>query len=599
MKKYTELWDLEKIFKGGSSSSEFAEFAKGTESELGKLADSWKVLPKLLTLDSMKSWTEFVLHAQSIEKRTYQMISFVECLLAQNVGDEKAYQLLSRSEQCDTRLKVQKAQAHSLFAQQPDSIWDQLVAQPELEGIAFRLNIDRDFARKKMSADKEMLTEELASDGYTAWGNLYERIAGRLKADFEEDGKSVSLSMGQLSGKMASGDRSIRSQAFEKMESCWTSVKHETGMALNHLAGFRHTMYAHRGWTDILTESLHLNRVSRQTIDMLWRVVAEESKRLKPYLAHKAKLLDIDRLAWYDQSAPVGASDRVFSYDEGCDFVISRLGAFSPGIGEFAKYAIENHWVEAEDRSDKRAGAFCTGMPFEKESRIFMTFNRTFNDLSTLAHELGHAYHSWVMRDLPLMAQDYPMVLAETASTFNEIVVANQALQAAQSDTEKLYLLDVWLQNASGLMMNLYARFLFEIDFYDNRKAGFVAVDKLDKLMLKAQRKAYQNLLSEDGYHPLFWASKMHFYFADAPFYNFPYTFGYLFSNGIYHYAQNSGGSNFSEKYVQLLRDTGRMTCEELAQKHLGVDLTQPEFWRNAVNIALSPMELFVELSAK
>jgi oligoendopeptidase F len=223
-----------------------------------------------------------------------------------------------------------------------------------------------------------------------------------------------------------------------------------------------------------------------------------------------------------------------------------------------------------------------------------MTFSGTANNTSTIAHELGHAYHQSLMNDLPFLSQHYAMNVAETASTFSEMIVGDAAESAAQSRDEKLVFLSNKLERSVDLLMNIHARFLFETRFYEARKQGVVSVARLNELMEDAQKEAYLNAL--DVYHPTFWASKLHFYITDWPFYNFPYTFGFLFSTGIYVRALKEGKS-FAEKYDALLRDTGRMTTEQLAEKHLGADLTQPDFWRSALDYCVQDVREFLKLS--
>ena len=220
-----------------------------------------------------------------------------------------------------------------------------------------------------------------------------------------------------------------------------------------------------------------------------------------------------------------------------------------------------------------------------------MTFGRTFGGVSTLAHELGHAYHAWLLRERPYFATGYPMALAETASTFCETLIMDAALDAAEGE-EELALLGNIGDEAVAMLMNLRARFLFEVAFFERRERGPLTADELSELMVEAQREAYCDGLAADGYHPLFWASKLHFYLTGMPFYNFPYVFGYLFSNGLSARAR-AEGPGFAAAYARLLRDTGSMTCEELAHRHLGEDLTRPAFWEAAVDRVLEVVPRF------
>jgi pepF/M3 family oligoendopeptidase len=325
----------------------------------------------------------------------------------------------------------------------------------------------------------------------------------------------------------------------------------------------------------------------------MWSVIDAKSAKLLNFFGAKAKLMGLERLSWFDAQAPVGEVTREFTYGEAADFVVDNLHPFNPDIAGYSRMAIDQRWIEAEDRSGKRAGAYCTNLPLTRESRIFMTYNGSYNGMLTLAHELGHGYHTWVMRDLPYGARRYTMSVAETASTFNEIVVRDASLVAAASDQEQLSILGTKLNDATAYLMNIRARFDFEMAFFEQRVKKPLTVDELSELMLKAQKAAFKEGLAD--YHPLFWASKLHFYITRAPFYNFPYTFGYLFSNGVYAQALVEGPA-FQERYIALLRDTGSMTTEDLARTHLGVDLTRPEFWETAVDRVLADVDKFVAL---
>ncbi|MDP4157806.1 MAG: M3 family metallopeptidase, partial [Bacillota bacterium] len=275
---------------------------------------------------------------------------------------------------------------------------------------------------------------------------------------------------------------------------------------------------------------------------------------------------------------------------------IENFATFGSKLSEFAKHALENRWVEAEDRPNKRPGGYCTGLPELEESRIFMTFTGSPNDASTLAHELGHAFHSFVMKDLPTLNRNYAMNVAETASTFAENIIGNATVTNAKTKQEKITLLNAKLGNAIAMFMNIHARFLFEDQFYAERSKGIVSEQRLNELMVNAQKEAYCNSLS--GYHPHFWCSKLHFFIDDVPFYNFPYTFGFLFSLGIYaEFLKNPNG--FEDKYIALLRDTASMKVEELAKKHLGVDLTKPAFWEAGIKLMENDVKEFIQLTAE
>ena len=246
-------------------------------------------------------------------------------------------------------------------------------------------------------------------------------------------------------------------------------------------------------------------------------------------------------------------------------------------MGDFVHKMAKEGWIEGTVGPRKRPGAYCTGFLKSRTPRVYMTYTGRPNDVIVLAHELGHAFHSWVMRDLPLSQRGYGMAIAETASTFGESVVRDALLERAKTPAARLEI--VWEEAAAlvGFVLNIPVRFEFERNFYEARAERPLRAAELKELMSTAWRNWYGDCLAEPD--PLFWANKLHFYISGLSFYNFPYLFGYLFSLGVYA-RRKTLGEEFFARYEALLLDTGRMTAEELAAKHLDVDLTQPDFWR-------------------
>jgi pepF/M3 family oligoendopeptidase len=586
----TETWNLESIFPGGSRSTDFADFLAQLAADFERAEAA--ALPAPLTPATELAWLTAIETLYGLGQRLHQAGAFVECLVAQNVHDDPAMQLEATIGQLSGRLGTLWTNLSAAMSRQDDTAWARLLNQPMLKPVAFHLNEERDEARQKMPPEMEALVNELAVDGYHAWDRLYGLTSGTKQVEFA----GQPLSLGQLQSKMYDDpDPAVRRDAFNLFESAWTDIAKPCAAALNNQAGFRLTLYKHRGWDSVLKEPLQNNRLSAQTLETMWAVVDAKNSKLLDYFAAKARLLGIDQLGWTDVHAPLGQTSRTFTYAEAAAFVVDHLRRFNPDMGDFAQMAVDQRWVEAEDRPGKRAGGFCTGFPLSQQSRIFMTFTGSFDGLLTLAHELGHAYHSWVMRDLPPGAQRYAMSVAETASTFAEEVVRDAALQSAAGPAEKLSLFSAKLNDAASFLMDIRSRYGFETAFFRERAKKTLSVDELSALMLDAQQHAFKNGLTR--YHPLFWASKLHFYITAAPFYNFPYTFGYLFSSGVYAQALAEGPA-FKERYIALLRDTGRMTTEELARVHLGVDLTRPDFWEAAVDRVLANVDEFTALAA-
>ncbi len=592
LKNLNPTWDLESVFPGGSSSTAYRDYLDAIEADLKALAAqvSTIVAPDNATV------TDLLAKVQKLGSRLIQAEAFVGCLLAENVHDQQARVLAGRCQQLLGAYASVLTHLDKHLLSLGDQGWDQLLSLDEVKPLTFNLNERRRNASEKMPTAQETLVNSLSVDGYHGWPDLYSLVVSRITIPAQDNGEEIRLSAGQAANRLSDGNREFRDQLFASWEESWGREAEYCALSLNHLAGYRINLYRHRGWDDVLKEPLNMNRMTAGTLDAMWGTINQNKGRVVAYLRRKQQLLGLDRMGWHDIGAPIGHSESKVSYDDAANFIIEQFGRFSPKMADWAAMAISKRWVEAEDRPGKRPGAFCTDLPELGETRIFTTFSGTMGNVATFAHELGHGYHGWVMRDMPMMNQQIAMNVAETASTFAEMIVADAAAKNAKSTDERISLIDDKLQRAVAMLMNIHARFLFETRFYEERKRGLVSVKRLNELMVEAQKEAYRDAL--DLYHPHFWASKGHFYGTGVPFYNFPYTFGYLFSAGVYSSALQVGPS-FEDKYIELLRDTGRMTVEELAQRHLGADLTKSAFWQSAIDVGLADLDEFMELTRK
>lgn len=593
-KPLQQTWDLDTFFPGGSDSPQFAAYIEEIENDVKFLNERISQVSPPQSTNGSEGLVAVVDLVQSIAVKLREAGAFVACLAAQNMKDKKAILLSGRMKTIFASYSSALTLFDQILMNTADDVWKSLLQSDLFKPISFPLDERRTSAKEKLSPEQEILVNDLAIDGYHGWSDLYNTIVGQISIPFEENGETKQLSVGQAANKLSSENRETRKEMFKKWEETWEENSDFCADALNHLAGFRINLYKHRGWDSIHKEPLDYNRMSEKTLNVMWEVIDRNKDIFLTYFERKAKLLGLDSLSWHDVDAPIGNATKEVSYDEAADFIVEHFQKFSPKMADFTVKAFEKNWIEAEDRPGKRPGGFCTSFPDSKETRIFMTYAKTASNVSTLAHELGHAYHQHVMNDLEPLAQRYAMNVAETASTFAEMIVSDASVKTASNKEERLVLLEDKIQRSVAFFMNIHSRFIFETNFYAERKKGLVGSERLNELMVDAQKVAYKGALSE--YHPQFWASKLHFYITGVPFYNFPYTFGYIFSAGIYAKALEEG-SSFEDKYISLLQDTGSMKVEDLASKHLGVDLTQPEFWQSAIDLAVTDVKEFLKLT--
>lgn len=591
--KYAINWDLDSIFAGGSSS----ETLRQELNELSTKINAFHQLVEAFTPNTAQQVTELkeilAIH-EEIQKSFTECGSFIEALNSANIHDQQAKLLTGQLYSNLPAFQLATTILNKKFASYSEEDWQNLMTH--FSQIAFRLSEMRRDGQELLDEQSENIINTLALDGQSAWSQHYDTIVASIQIPFNGE----MLSAGQaFNTMMSSQDKAVRQELFEKWEKAWSEKADIFADTLNHLDGFRLNNYKLHGVDDFLKQPLEYNRLDKETLDMMWGTIQKNKQPIIDFLTRKAQLFGKDKMDWQDQDAPIVLGDfeeRRYTFDQAADFIVENFKKFSPKMSEFAQMAFDKAWIEAEDRPGKRPGGYCTSLPKSQESRIFMTYGESVNEVSTLAHELGHAFHSHVMWDLPTLNQDYAMNVAETASTFAELIVADATLKEAKTDEEKINLLDVKLQNAIAMFMNIHARFIFESNFYAARQKGLVATDEITRLMVEAQKEAYINGLG--SYHPHFWAAKLHFFIDEVPFYNFPYTFGYLFSLGIYAKAsQHADG--FEDQYIALLRDTASMTTEELAKKHLNTDLHQATFWQAGIDMVLKDIATFMELTEK
>jgi len=433
-------------------------------------------------------------------------------------------------------------------------------------------------AQHQMSPAEEELATMLNLSGGAAWSKLHGNLTSQLKVEF----RGEALPMSAIRNLASSSDEDTRREAYEVELAAWRAVDVPLAAALNGIKGHVNTLNARRGWRDSIEPTLLQNSIDRATLDAMQSACVASFPDFRRYFRAKARLLGKERLPWYDLFAPVGRSSREWTYAEAQEFIVQQFGAYSREMGDFAARAFRENWLDVPPAPGKRGGAFCMGWQRD-ESRILLNYDANLDSVSTLAHELGHAYHNLCKAEAgrtPLQ-KTTPMTLAETASIFCETIAVNAALEAAEGD-ERLYILETQLQGHAQVVVDIHSRFLFERSVFEARSKRDLSTQELNTLMLDAQRGTYGDGLS-DELHPYMWAVKGHYYSTALSYYNYPYTFGLLFGLGLYaRYLQDPGA--FRAGYDDLLASTGLADAATLAAR-FGIDTRDEAFWASSLDV--------------
>lgn len=448
-----------------------------------------------------------------------------------------------------------------------------------------------------LSDAEEMLIAKMSNTGSKAWTNLQNILTSTLLVEMEKEGENVSLPLPAVRNLAYDKDPAVRKAAYEAELAAYKKVEESSAAALNGIKGEVLTVSELRGFETPLHETLFQSRMEKETLDAMFDAIRESLPSFRKYLKRKAALLGHEKgLPFYDLFAPMGESEMQFTYEEAMDYIVKNFSTFSPKLGQYAKEAYEKNWLDVEPREGKRGGAFCSNLHVIGESRILSNFDGSFSNMTTLAHELGHGYHGFNLKEETILNSSYPMPIAETASIFCETIVVQAALKE-MSDREAVTILEQSISDATQVIVDIYSRYLFETKLFETRKDHPLSVKELNAFMLEAQKEAYGDGLDEEVLHPYMWLNKTHYYSAGRNFYNFPYAFGLLFSKGLYAIYLKRGES-FVPEYDALLSVTGKKSIKEVAEL-MDIDVTKPDFFRDSLKIVERDIEKFLELTKK
>ncbi|WP_298840363.1 M3 family oligoendopeptidase, partial [Clostridium sp.] len=427
---------------------------------------------------------------------------------------------------------------------------------------------------------QESLMAKMKNSGSDAWSRLQNVLSSNLIVDITINGETKKLPLSIVRNMAYDKDKNIRKNAFESELKAYDKIAESSASALNSIKGEVITLSYARGYESVLQNTLEDSRMDKETLDVMLSVMLESLPSFQKYFKKKSELLGHSSgLPFYELFAPVGNVNMHFTLDEARVFIVKNFRTFSDKLANYADNAFEHKWIDSEPKEGKLGGAFCSNLHCIKESRILSNFTGSFNDVSTLAHELGHGYHGLCLSKESALNSDYPMPIAETASIFCETLISNAALDSATKE-ESFVILENDISSSAQVIVDILSRYLFETELFKRRENGSLSVNELKEIMLNSQKAAYGKGLDENFLHPYMWVCKPHYYDASSNFYNFPYAFGLLFSKGLYAKYLKSGDS-FKRDYDTLLSATGKNNLIDVA-KIMNIDLHSIEFWRSS-----------------
>ena len=569
-------WDLSKLYAGFDDERLHADLAEafsrtaGIQHAIAALSDNGSADALTAVIEDMKTVADlqtkigsFTLLTLSVDANCEPARAFYERFIQLNIEWEQVYSALSRHLGGVADLDV-LIQGH-----------------PVLEEHAFMLRELKKSAAHTIDPVLEPVVLKMQMTGGSSWEQLRDQLDSNLMIPFEKDGKEELLPLSAIRGMANSDSADVRRRAYEAELAAYPRIEIPMAACLNGIKGEALTLIGLKHFDTVLDTALDISRMDHETLDALLSAMRDSLPMFRRYFRLKAKLLGYEGgLKFYDLFAPVGECAQHYTLDEARETLVRVMGRFSPKMAAFIDHAFEDRWIDVYPREGKQGGAFCSGVHPLRMSYVMTNFDGSYSAVSTLAHELGHAYHDSCLYDNSVLMCDYPMPLAETASIFNETLLMEKTLETAD-DRTRITLLDQQIGDAAQVVVDILSRFIFETEVVERRKDHALSPRELCEIMLDAQKQTYGDGLDPEYLHPYMWACKSHYYSTSIHFYNFPYAFGMLFGLGVFARYQEKGEA-FLPEYDRLLNATGSGNIREVAAS-VGIDVADKAFWMKSI----------------
>ena len=587
-------WSLKEIYQGFNSEEFKTDLEKLTE--VIEDINIWAVETIKDKDNLVKKLEDYISKFTTITELSNKLNIFINLSLSVNTKDKEALKYSDILEKKLTNL-VESSAKLDKYISSIENIDSIINGSELLKEHEFIINTVIEQSKYLLSDKEETIVANMKNTGSNAWIKLKDNLISTLKVEIEEDNEIKEVPLTVVLNMAYDKDAKVRKKAYESEIKSYKKIEEGVAAALNAIKGEVLTVCNFRGYKSVLEKTLIDSRMNEEALDAMFSAMKESLPVFRKYLRRKGELLGHKNgLPFYDLYAPVCEANMKFSYEEGTKFVEKNFRTFSDHLGDFASKAINNNWIDVMPVEGKVGGAFCENLHFIGESRILLNYGENFGDVVTLAHELGHGFHGECLNEETILNSDYPMPIAETASTFCETIIKKAAIKDATKD-EALAILETEISDCTQVIVDIYSRFLFEKSLFEERKESSLSVEEIKELMLDAQREAYGDGLDPDFLHPYMWTWKPHYYDAEYNYYNFPYAFGLLFAKGLYaEYLKK--GQAFAKDYEKLLSITGKNKIADVA-KVMGIDINDKEFWKNSLKTVEDDINEFIELSNK
>jgi len=572
-------WSLNDLF----ASPEEARNALATLDDMVAAFEQYR--PKLSPEISEEEFMAILADLEKLERFASRIYGYAHLWFSEDTQNPEAQNLLGQ-----IRQKMAELENRLLFF---DLWWKQLGDEnakrlmQNAGDYRYYLEKKRLFRPHTLSEPEEKIVNLKDSTGIMALITLYSAITNRYTFTIEVDGEKKELTRGELSVYIRHHDPNLRAAAYQELYRVYGNDSAILGQIYQNVARdwYNENITLRKYPSPISVRNLH-NHLPDEVIETLLDVSRANAEVFRRFFRLKARWLGMERLRRYDIYAPVAKSDKTYDFGEAVEMVMRAYRRFHPRMAELAERVLAEGHLDSEVRKGKSGGAFCSTITPDLTPWVLTSYQGRVDDISTLAHELGHAVHSLLASEHSIFTQHAPLPLAETASTFGEMLLVDMLLEEEEDENVRRDILFRQMDDNYATIMRQAYFALFEIEAHDAIRQG-ASVNDLANTYMENLRDQFGDSVELSEEFRWEWISIPHIY--HAPFYVYAYAFGQLLVLALYKQYKEEG-ERFIPRYFNLLASGGsKPPMEMLAEA--GVDVSKPEFWQGGFNILQNLVE--------
>ena len=531
---------------------------------------------------------------ESLLRAEYRPQAFAMLLFSTNTQDPQRGALLQQTREFGSAMATHLVFFDLEIGQIPQAAYDAIAASPELASYRHYLDHQRLLAAHNLSEPEEKILVETANTRGSAFGRLSTEVNGRTKFSLEIDGENKEMTQSEILALLYDPERDTRRAAAASITAALQGNAHIGTFIYNTLLHEKDVLDRLRSYA-APEEGRHLdNELSTAIVDTVMEVCVANYGTVAQYYQLKRRLLGLEELKHYDRYAPIGGARTHIPFDQAKNMVLEAFGEFSPRLVEIAEPFFSRRWIDAELAEFKRGGAFCAGVTPDLHPYVLLNYTSQPRDVMTLAHELGHGIHDVLASTHHLLDYHPVLPMAETASTFAEMLVFDKLQASLDSKEEKLALVCSKIEDTFATVFRQIAMYRFEQQAHRaRREQGELPTEKFNELWQANMQEMFGDALKLGEEHACWWLYIPHI--VNTPFYVYAYAFGELLVLALYARYQREGAA-FVERYFELLAAGGSRSPTELVAA-LGFDIADRAFWQGGCDLIQQRVEQAVSLA--